>query len=191
MWSTLMKTLRWLSSDTRLRELQPGDEVAGHRMTSIGILLRRVVVAAQHGACTVCVGMADDGRSSSSAAPPRVCCVYLVRSDRRVPTDAVVRGAVGIPELARAAERGACAKLTRVQQSWDTYVLMLDKTDLRNTRMVPCDAARRRVAALAMQLHHPARVIQRAWRRAVSDPTRQMCQRRLRRELLELRAGSS
>ncbi len=52
----------------------------------------------------------------------------------------------------------------------------------------PGPPARAALAAFGVRVSHAARTIQRAWRRAVSDPRRALCAARLRREFGELRS---
>ena len=170
----------------KLSRLRPGDEVSGPCLRC-GIYDRHVVVFAQRDdACTVCVIIDAD-----PAGVPRVGRVYLLQSDRFLPSEAVVRSSVSIPELVWAAERALRSKLTRVENSWHEswdVISMLDFTDPCTVRFVDDDIARGHVAMFAVQLQHSARVIQRGWRRAIADPTMHLCHSRLLREFRELAA---
>jgi hypothetical protein len=115
--------------------------------------------------------------------------MYIQMSDLRVPTNVVVRGAVSVPELVRAAECGARVSLAAAPrvctQPFVEHVVMLDATDSLNS--FNRETARRHLAALVVRLQHPARIIQRAWRRAISDPSMRLCRGRLLREMREMR----
>ena len=198
LWRTLRRVRRlfWdADAFVGLGGLRPGDVLSGP-LLGCGIGGPIVVVAQQkqkqkqkQKENTLCASIAPD-----PAGVQRVSRLYLLRSDRRVPAEAVAHGRpLGIPELVRAAERALHARRARIDNSWHEswdFTSMLDITrpgGASALRFLDSDAARRHLAAATLQIQHAARVVQRGWRRAAADPAMRVCRDRLLREFRELR----
>ena len=191
MCSALWKTLRlfWdesIGAFVGLGRLRPGYVLSGP-LLGCGIGGPIVVVAQQQRQNTLCASIAPD-----PAGVPRVSRLYLLRSDRRVPAEAVAHGRpLGIPELVHAAERALHARRARIDNSWHeswdfTSMLDITRPGDASVRFLDSDVARRHLVVATLQIQHAARVIQRGWRRAVANPATRVCRDRLLREFREL-----
>jgi hypothetical protein len=158
---------------TRLDRTRVGDRVAAIPRSAIwrcgcsgcGSTDPMPIVVAAHdrrGGTTTCVAMC--GR--------RVVGVFVTFSERYVATADIVRGEYGLPELVDGSASGDCR-------------FAVDRRVTPAAIVHDAASARRQAGALAVALQHPARVVQRAWRRAVSDPSSLACRRRLMREFAE------
>lgn len=149
---------------TCMDQTRPGDQVAVRRHHHLCCPMN-VVVAAHHHGTTTCVAMVG----------PRMVGLFHTSTVRHVETSSIIRGAYSLQELVDAANAGNAG----------------DAEFLVDSRVLPgrvydSAVARQHAGALALDLQHAARVVQREWRRASADPSRRVCRRRLLREFVEL-----
>ena len=162
----LLTTLYIAQSYTPLRRLRLGDRVGV--VPHEGGVPRLVVVAAHQGDTTTCVAMCGT----------RMVCMFRSPSSRGVFAGFIVHGEYDRQTLVDAATRAGFSLNNGVE------FRMLD-TRVYPSVVVGAAVARTYALALAMHLQHPARVIQRAWRRVVADPYTPVGRRRLMHEFTE------